>query len=449
MRNKKIAIIGSGITGLTTAYRLNNSGAEVDVFEKNSEPGGAIKTVRNDEWLTEYGPNTLLLKDKIVADFLKELGLHVDKREANPNAANRFIVRDGVLEPLPTSFFALVGTSLFSIQAKLNLLKEPFIPKSKNPDQTVAGFVERRLGEEILEYAINPFVAGIFASKPDNLSLRHAFPAMHYLEQKYGSLIWGSFAGAKKRKERGRIPRELISFKDGIQQLPLKIASRLQNVHYEKIIHRIKKEKNGWVLLAGEETLGPYDNVVVNIPLYMWNQKLLPLQTNDLARLQTVNYTPLSVFHLGFREEQIRHPLDGFGFLVPEKEKRNVLGALFPTTLFKGRAPEGHHLLTVFAGGGRQPELASMKTNRLLELVLNDLDELIGISGEPVYVDHVFWPKSIPEYHVGYDQILDTLQKIETQQPGLYIAGNFRNGISVPDCIMNGISLSERIQKER
>ena len=448
MKINKVAIAGSGITGLSTAYKLENFGVEVDVFEKNSEPGGAIKTVLNGEWMTEYGPNTILLKDKIVSDFIRELGLHVDKQEANTEAANRFIVRDGILEPLPTSFFALIGTSLFDIQAKLNVFKEPFISKSRNPDQTVAEFAERRLGEEILDYAINPFIAGIFANKPENLSLRHALPAMHRLEQEYGSLAWGALSGSKKRKEEGRIPRELISFKEGLQQLPKKIASRLNRVLYDKRVEKIEKKEAGWFISANDQEFGPYEKVIVNIPLYFWTDQLLPIQNRVLAVLQDVNYPPLSVYHLGFMKEQIGHPLNGFGFLVPEKENRNILGALFPTTLFNGRAPDGYHLLTVFAGGGRQPDLASMETQKLYNIVKKDLEELIGIKEDPVYFDHVYWPRSIPSYHVGYDKILDTFQKIEMQNPGLHIAGNFRNGVSVPDCIKNGISLAEKISGE-
>ncbi len=449
MLNKKIAIVGAGITGLTAAHTLQKNRFSCVLFEKKNEPGGSIKSVKQQEWLTEYGPNTILVKDKVIHDYLLELGLHVSKQLANPAASKRFIVREGVLQALPVSLSSAIGTELFSWQAKLRVLKEPFIGRSQNPDQTIAEFAERRLGNEVLDYAINPFVAGIFANKPENLSLRHALPAMHRLENQYGSLIVGSILGMRQRKKEGRIARELISFKNGLQQLPDKIASRLQKVHYNTEILKIVREKDEWYLASKKQTFGPFSDVVMNSPLYMLGSSMFPLSESDYDRMMNVHYPPLSVVHFGFMKEQVQHPLDGFGFLVPEVENRNILGALFSSTLFKGRAPEGHHLLTVFIGGGRQPELASLASEEIFELILEELSELIGVIGEPVFADHVFWPKSIPAYHTGYDEVLETFLKIEAKNPGLYLAGNFRDGISVSDCIKNGIQLAVKIQSSK
>ncbi len=445
LQNKKIAVIGAGITGLTVAHALQKKGVTCTLFEKKGEPGGSIKTVNQDGWLTEYGPNTILLKDKVLSEFFLELGLHVNKQTANPGASKRYIVREGVLQPLPTSISAAIGTELFTWKGKLRVMKEPFIRRSQNPDQTVAEFVERRLGKEMLDYAINPFVAGIFANNPEDLSLRHAFPAMHRLENEYGSLIIGSVMGAKRRKKEGRISRELISFENGLQQLPEKIASRLQKVHYNTEIVKVTRENNEWFLASKKNTFGPFSAVVINSPLYLMNHGLFPVTDHEFNKLRGVQFPPLSVMHLGFMKEQVMHPLDGFGFLVPEAEERQILGALFSSTLFPGRAPAGHHLLTVFIGGGRQPEIAHQSSEDIRDVVLAELAELVGITGDPVFTDHVYWPKSIPAYHVGYDDILDTIRNIEARHPGLFLAGNFRDGISVPDCIKNGFILAERI----
>ncbi|TVR15410.1 MAG: protoporphyrinogen oxidase [Balneolaceae bacterium] len=443
--NSSIAVIGGGITGLTAAHKFQKMGLHYEVFEKNSLPGGAIKTVKSGLWQVEYGPNTMLLKDKIVKKFLEETGAIGEKVTANKNAEKRYILKNGRLEALPGSATEALKTSLFSLKGKLRVLAEPFISKSNNPDQTVAEFAERRLGEEILDYAINPFVAGIFANSPDALSLRHAFPIMHNLEQEYGSLIWGSLAGAKKRKESGRITRELISFSGGIGQLPTAIASTLDNIHLNTEILSIEKKLDGWHLFSNKKQYGPFNSVVLNTPLYKWNTDFLSIEKEQMEKIQSVYYPPLSVFCLGFRKDQVSHPLDGFGFLVPEKEKRSILGALFSSTLFDKRAPAGHHLLTVFVGGGRQPKLATLETEKLLPIVLDELTDIIGLDGEPVFRDHIFWPKSIPAYHVGYDEILQVFNAIEDQNPGLYLAGNYRHGISVPDCILNGLKLADRV----
>lgn len=443
---KKTAVIGAGITGLTTAHQLQKLGMEVDVFEKNVEPGGSIRTVEQKGWLTEYGPNTLLLKDASVRDFIIEAGLESDQVVANESASKRFIVRNGKLEALPASASEAVTTNVFSTAGKLRVCLEPFISRYKGDEETVASFVHRRLGREILDYGLNPFVAGIYANKPEYLSLKYAFPAMYNLEKEYRSLIWGAIAGSGSRKQDGRIPRKLISFKKGLQQLPDKIAGELSSVHYQSKVQSVQKKTEGWFVYTESGESGPFENIVVNVPVYQWSKELLPVKEYSDAVKKEVEYPPLSVLHLGYRKEDIRHPLDGFGFLVPEKENRNVLGALFSSTLFDGRAPDGHHLLTVFIGGGREPEKAGFSTGKLVEIAEEELKQLIGLKGTHRFKEHVYWPSAIPGYHVGYGDILARFDAMERGNPGLYLAGNFRNGISVPDCIKNGLALAKRIQ---
>jgi protoporphyrinogen/coproporphyrinogen III oxidase len=445
LTDRRIAIAGAGITGLTAALKLQEAGADVTVFERKGEPGGSIKTVSENGWQPEYGPNSLLLKDRAVAEFIDSAGLSGEKVIANPGASKRFIVKAGKLEPLPTSMKEAVKTPLFTAGGKLRVLREPFIGRSSDPDQTVAAFTERRLGKEVLDYAINPFVAGIFASRPEDLSLRHAFPAMHRLEQNYGSLIRGAVFGRKEREKSGTIPRELISFKEGMQQLPKTLAAKINNLSLNHDITGVELNESAWTIHTQMGSFGPFSDVIFTIPLYRWTTALLPVTEAELNTLRKVNYPPLSVLLLGYKKSDVAHPLDGFGFLVPEKENRNILGALFSSTLFPGRAPEDCHLLTVFVGGGRQPELADKEGQELLMLVEEELRELIGLKGEALYKDLIYWPNAIPGYHVGYDEVLETLDDIEERNPGLRFAGNFREGISVPDCIKNGMALAGNI----
>jgi oxygen-dependent protoporphyrinogen oxidase len=378
-----------------------------------------------------------------VADFLKSLGLWEQRVVANPESSNRFIVKNGQLVKLPSSLFEGITTPLFSPFGKLSLLKEPFIPRTDNEDETVAQFVERRIGKEMLDYALNPFIAGIYANRPENLSLRHTFPKMYELEKEFGSLIWGAFKGRNNRKK--KIKRELISFKNGLHQLVDAITDQLEEIYYNHEITNIQSTDEGWFLKSKFGDKGPYQKVILNMPLYKWSENILPIKPEEHEKIQNVEYSPLSVFHLGFKKDQVEHALDGFGFLVPEKENRNVLGALFSSTLFTGRAPVDSHLLTVFVGGGRQPELAKKESDNLLKIVLKDLEDLIGANGEPTFKEHVFWPNSIPAYHTGYDEVLNVFESIEARNPGLYLAGNFRNGVSVPDCIKNGIALADQV----
>lgn len=449
MSENTIAIVGAGITGLTAALSLKKKGRDVDLFEQHGYGGGSIRSVRQDGWLLEYGPNTLLVNDRQVADFLRATGLWEKRMEANPQSSKRYIVKNGELAAVPASFFEAIGTPLFSTGAKLKILKEPFISKAINSEESVAGFVERRLGSEILDYALNPFIAGIYANRPEKLSMRHTFPGMYEMEQNYGSLIWGTFAGRNKRREKGRVPRELLSFKDGLHQLVESITDQIDDIYYNHEVKKVYKSKEEWFVQSKFGTHGPYNQIIVNAPLYKWNRDLLPIEQQEIDEIKKVEYPPLSIFHLGFRKEDIKHPLDGFGFLVPEKENLNLLGALFSSTLFPGRAPQDHHLLTIFVGGGRQPDLAQKESHSLLKIVLGELKNLIGINPDPVFKEHVFWPQSIPAYHIGYDRVLETFQSIEKRNTGLYVAGNFRHGVSVPDCIKNGLNLSEKVLSGR
>jgi oxygen-dependent protoporphyrinogen oxidase len=260
-------------------------------------------------------------------------------------------------------------------------------------------------------------------------------------------LIWGAIAGSGKRKQDGRIPRKLISFKNGLQQLPEKIAGELHTINYQAKVQSVQRKTDGWFVSTEKDTSGPFENVIVNVPVYQWSKNLLPVKEYSDSHIEKIVYPPLSVLHLGYRKKDVRHPLDGFGFLVPEKEQRNVLGALFSSTLFEDRAPEGHHLLTVFIGGGREPEKAKLSTEKIIEMAEEELKQLIGLTGTHCFKEHVYWPNAIPGYHIGYGDILARFDAMERENPGLYLAGNFRNGISVPDCIKNGMALAKRVKK--
>lgn len=438
----RVAVIGAGITGLTTAAILKRKGHSFDLFDRRGEPGGVIKTEQNGSWRYEYGPNTLLLRDADVKEFIESLGLKNQIREANPEAAKRFIVKNGVLEPLPASAGSFLKTPLFSAAAKLRLLKEPFI-KRLHKDVSVAEFFEKRFGKEVLNYAVNPFVAGIHAGRPEDLSIQHAFPYVHQLEQEFGSVLYGAIhrmMGGHKSKEK-KIKRRLISFSEGLQQLPKAIFSELEDTYLNHEVKRIIDDNGTFKLETQMGSFGPYQDVVCTLPLHKWNKQLLPLREAQQTTIRNVTYPPLSSLILGYKKEQISHPLDGFGFLVPEKEQKSILGALITSTLFENRAPEDHHLLTIFMGGGRQPELATMDSPKLLKMAEKDLAELIGLKGTAVYKDHIYWPRSIPQYSPGYDRVLNVFEELEMDHPGLHLAGNFRGGISVPDCIKNGLRI--------
>ncbi|WP_340104998.1 protoporphyrinogen oxidase [Rhodohalobacter sp. 8-1] len=444
MNKKKIAIVGAGITGLCTAWNAEKHGANIDLFDRKKLAGGVISTETDGEWRYELGPNTLLLKDPEIEALLEDLNLSERVETANSEASKRFIVKDGELNQLPQSLTGFLKTPLFSGKAKLRLLKEPFV-STTDSQSTVAHFFEARFGKEILDYAVNPFIAGIHAGRPDQLSIKHAFPSIYNLEQEHGSVMKGGVRKLFNRNGGEKTKRRLISFETGLHELPEKLTSGISNTFYDHDLERAEKQADGWYLQTNRGEYGPYDDVVITIPLHKWDSKKLPISSEQLKKIKGVSYPPLSTMVLGYRKKDIEHPLDGFGFLVPEVENRSILGALFTSTLFKNRAPEDYHLLTVFAGGGRQPGIAEMESSDLLKLVQEDLKDLIGVNGEPVFKDHIFWPNSIPQYNTGYNEIYSIFEELESNNVGLHFAGNFRRGISVPDCIKNGLTLGKNL----
>ncbi|MCW9707075.1 protoporphyrinogen oxidase [Fodinibius salsisoli] len=441
-KNTPIGILGAGITGLSIAYGLHKKGIPVTVYEKSNQVGGAIKTIQEDGWLVEEGPNTLMVKSEQLWKLLDELDLQNQIIEANTKAKRRFIVKDSQPVALPSSISALLRTSLLTTGAKVRLLKEPFISPSQDDDETIARFISRRLGQEPLNYGINPFVSGVYAGDPAKLSIRHTFSSLWEMEQTHGSLLKGII---KKKKQPDTIKRKLLSFKDGNQTLPRSLASVLPNIKTSCEITSANQRDAVWQLNGREEGTpmqAEHDIIIPTLPAY---QLASIFDDSSFTPLSDIPYAPLSIVALGFKKEQIHHPLDGFGMLIPEVEPFQTLGVLFSSTLFSDRAPENHHLLTCFIGGARYPHLAQKSKAELLKYLLPELDQLLGIEGNPVFTHHTFWPKAIPQYNVGYEQYLSAIKNLEKKSPGLFINGNFRGGVSVPDCIFSGLDTANKV----
>jgi oxygen-dependent protoporphyrinogen oxidase len=449
-----VAIIGAGITGLTAAYKLQQKGIPVTVYESSSHAGGVIQSIRRDSYLAEAGPNTALETAPEIPTLIRDLGLEGRRMYTDPHAEKRYLVRDRKLVPLPGSPLDFLCSSLFSGAAKFRLLKEPFVqPALEVQEENLADFVTRRLGQEFLDYAINPFVAGVYAGDPHHLSVKHAFPKLYNLEQRYGSLIRGQFLGARERKRRAEVSKQnakKFSFDEGLQVLPQTLQRALEdNVLLDSPVKRMQETGDGWnVTYEGAD--GPetchHAAVIYTGPAFRLSQ--IELQTHrylNYAGLSQIHYPPVATVVLGFRREDVRHPLDGFGVLVPEVEPFNILGTLFSSSLFPNRAPEGHVLLTTFLGGARAPHIGNSPFETLLNLTLTDMRLLLGVSGEPTFVFHTVFRHAIPQYDVGYGRFKSLMDQIETKAPGLYLAGNYRDGIALGDSIVSGHKVAARV----
>lgn len=444
---RRVAIIGAGLTGLTAALRLSQMGDTVKLFEAAQRVGGAIRTEIADGWLVESGPNSLLAGDPRTERLLDELELDSELVPANPAARKRYILRGDKPRPLPLSPLGLMVSRLFSTQAKFRILGDLFRrPITRNHDLTIEKFIRHHFGTEAVTYALNPFVTGVYAGDPRKLSARYAFPTIWHMEKYHGSLIRSQIKAARDARKSGR-RRGIVSFKRGLQTLPNAIAAQLPQgtLNLGSYVHMLIPGPT-WTVKwndNGKQRTDTFDRVIAAMPAHALARLEFGVPENrPLASLDTIDHPPLSSLFLGFRRDQVAHPLDGFGLLVPEVERCTFLGVLFSSTLFPHRAPENHVALTIFVGGVRRPEFTRMRGDELLCVVMPDLRRLLGVRGDPVFQRFACWPRAIPQYNIGYEHHFEAMEEVERRNPGFYAGGQARDGISLPSCIAGGERLA-------
>jgi oxygen-dependent protoporphyrinogen oxidase len=451
---RTVAIVGAGITGLTAAFCLKRKGVPVTLYEADDRVGGAIQSIRANGYLAEFGPNTILETSPKVTQLVVDAGLAARRLDPDPRASARYVVRFQRPIAMPGSPFGFFTTKLFTGRAKLALLREPFVrPRRDGKEESVAEFVLRRLGQEFLDHAIDALVAGIYAGDPYKLSVPQAFPKLGQLEARYGSLIKGQIFGARERKRRGEIAKDRapkFSFDEGLQVLPETLREYLgEAVRLNTTVTRLTQTSDGWTLNVrerGQQTRAEHSAVIYAGTAFklaeLEVQSEMPLHLNTFAEIR---YPPVASVVLGFRREDVAHPCEGFGMLIPKVEGFKILGTIFSSSLFPNRAPAGHLTLTSYVGGERNPDLASLPPDKLFALTCEDLRVLLGVKGKPTFQHSVFYPRAIPQYNVGYGRFRELMADIERKAPGLFFAGHYRDGISLSDTMVSGCKVADRV----
>lgn len=447
---KKIIVAGGGISGLSTAFWLIKMGYSVSLLEKESTPGGYVQSEYDSGYLIESGPNSLMDQYPEVRELCSDLGLNDERIEGNSDSKKRYLVKNGRLCSVPLGLGAFIASSLWSVSGKARILGEPFVKKSSGQEESVASFFERRIGKELVEYGLDPFVSGIYAGDPSLLCVQSTFPRAFALEQNYGSLLKGIFLKGfrEKKKYRGK----LFSFRKGLGRLTQGLWEHLK----ESI-------KTGWEVkgLQGSMTSFPRvsvkgkwrdqdvveegDALIMAIPSYV-SSSMIVSHSHPLSELlKEIPYAPLVVVYLGFDQSSVEHPMDGFGCLIPHCEGFELLGSLWNSTLFSDRAPEGCVSMTNFLGGTRKSYVLDYSDERLIAVVLKELRTLMGIKASPRFTKVVRYPKAIPQYHLGHQDKLRRMASFLKDFPWLYLTGNYLRGVSVPDCIQQSAQTARQV----
>lgn len=448
----KIVIIGAGLTGLTTAYHLKKEGFEVIVLEQSNEIGGVIKTFNENGFLYEKGPNTGVISNVETVKLLHDLSDSSQLAVANPKAKKRLILKNKKWEPLPNGLWAYIQTPLFSWKDKIRILGEPFRAKGNNQEETLASMVRRRLGNSFLDYAIDPFISGIYAGNPETLIPKYALPKLYQLEQEYGSFIKGTIQKAKlpKTEWEKKVTKEVFSMEGGLQKLTDALSSKIGQHQIETGVTFIKIQplEKGYTVSYQNGAESPKNlraDIVISTVSVDALESIFPfIASHSIEKIKTLHYAKIVQVAVGFKQWQ-GMPLDAFGGLIPSKENQSILGILFPSAIFKDRAPEGGALLSVFMGGIKNPQWFDKSDLEIEKVIMEHLQTLLNSNQKPDLL-HIFrYEKAIPQYELSSGERFETIAQIENIHKGLYLAGNIRNGIGMADRIKQGTDLAKII----
>lgn len=447
MQERNIVVIGAGLTGLSTAFNLKQKGRDVLVLEKQHRIGGQINTYSQDGFTFESGPNTGVVSFPEVSELFEALGEHCKMETARESSKCRLIWKGKRFHALPSGLVSAVTTPLFTMKDKFRILGEPWRKPGNDPDESVGALAQRRLGRSFFEYAVDPFLSGVYAGDPMKLCTRYALPKLYNLEVQYGSFVRGAIAKGKMPKTgRDRLAtKKVFSAVGGLQRLVEALAKDVDIVTGAEDI-RVMPDGDGWwrVTFADEDIR--CHHVVTTVGAYALPELLPFIPQEELAPISRLVYAPVIQVSVGIRDAGT-HRMPAFGGLVPSKEAKQVLGILFPSECFEGRAPEGGALYSYFMGGARHADYLQKSDEEIRQMVLDAFHQMLKYPAavEPDMI-HIFrHERAIPQYYADSGERLQTVERLQQRYPGLILAGNLRDGIGMGNRIHQAAVIASEI----
>ncbi len=436
-----VAIIGGGISGLSAAFELQRRGVSTRVVEAGSRPGGVICTERFDGWVVDGGPDSLLVQKPAAVALCRELGLG-ERLVSTLTPRTAYVMRDGTLHPItegsflgfPLKFMALARSPLFSLGGKLRMGAELLLPQGGGEDESIASFVRRRFGQEAVDYLADPLLAGIHAGDAERLSVRSLFPRLVEAERQSGSVLKAFRALNVKPSPQGAF----VSLPGGTGELVETLAASLAPGTVLLNARALELRRNGMWRVETADHRVEARAVILATPAYVTGGLLRSLDTTLAALCEAIPYASTATVAFGYSADQVSHPMHGSGFVVPRVERTALLAGTWVTSKWPGRAPAGHVLLRAFLGGGRDPHRLDAGDAELIDIARRELTALMGISGEPVFARLFRWTRQSPQYEVGHQHRVATIEQHVASLPGVFITGSGFRAIGIPDCIADG-----------
>ncbi len=450
-------VVGAGISGLACAFTLRKAGVDAQVLEASPRAGGVIASEARDGFLLELGPQSFSYTAAL-RSLCTELGIADQVVEA-PARAPRYVLIDGELRAVPLSPAAMLASSLLSTKTRWRIARDAFgTTHSPGEDESIAAFVRRKFGEELLDRLVAPFVSGIYAGDPERISLRAAFPQLYEAEKSAGSAIRGMMRAAKSRKG----PRErptLLSFRRGNETLVRALAQKIRSGSRLRFGAEVLgigvRRQTGTVRFevrireGGKEQVAVSERLVLATPADVAGALLRDVNAAFGPVLGGIEYAPVAVASLGYRREDVGHSLDGFGFLVPRSSGLRMLGSVWNSSLFPERAPPGHVLLTSFVGGATDPSAAELSSRDLVALVHREVAPVLQIRAAPVFSHVQVYRRALPQYNIGHRERLMALERLCSDLPGLFLVGNYFRGPAIGSCVELGMTIADALVTNR